>query len=55
MNWGNSAAKNITAKGLALDVMNPWRNSAIGELARAAAVPVSRDFDTMSRSPIQAR
>ena len=37
MNCGNSAAKNITAKGLALEVMNPCRNKRIGEPAPSAS------------------
>ena len=55
MNCGNSAAKNITANGLALEVMKPWRNSLVGEAARAAVASDPRGRESSSRRPIQAR
>ena len=55
MNCGNSAAKNITAKGLALDVMKPCRNNRTGELARFAAASLPLEFETINLRPIQAR
>ncbi len=40
----NSAAKNITAKGLVVEVMKPWRNTFIGVPAPAATVSVPLDL-----------
>ena len=55
MNCGKSAAKNITAKGLALEVMKPWRNGLVAEPAFAAAASESLGLEKMRRIPIQAR
>ena len=55
MNCGNSAAKNITANGFALEVMNPWRKSLVRDAAPVAVASDARGREKISRRPIQAR